>query len=106
MTNSLKIYVFSPFGKCNQVKRIHLDIDENDLEYTCPKCNEKYSYYDRWFGYEPNGKTIMCNPTCYPTVYDQCEKCEHEGVLFTMTDIQEDHIIVEDGEFNLTLIKQ
>lgn len=104
MKEPLKIYVHSPFGKCTEVKRIYLDVSENDLEFTCPKCNEKYSYYDRWFDGEPNGKTIMCNPLQYSIVYTGCDKCEHEGVLFTMTDIEEDHIIVEDGEFNLTVI--
>lgn len=106
MKKSLKIYVYSPLGKCNQVKRIHLDIEKNDLEYSCPKCNEKYSYYEQWFGSEPNGKTIMCNPNRFPKVLHQCEKCEYEGELFTMTDIEEDHIIVKDGEFNLSVIKE
>ena len=41
MKKPFKIYTHSPFGNCNEVKKIHLDVQKNDIEYTCPKMLRK-----------------------------------------------------------------
>lgn len=105
MKKPFKIYTHSPFGNCNEVNKIHLDVQKNDIEYTCPKCSEKHSYFENWFNHEPNGKSIMDNPLRYPIVKEECKQCSHLGVLFTMIDIKEDYIVVEDGDFQLETIK-
>lgn len=101
----MKIHVLSPLGDCREVKRIHLNKRKNDLLYSCPKCKEEYSYIDKWFHLEPYGKSIMCDPQRYPIVDLECSNCCFVGVFFTLKELEEDHIIVEDGDFNLVVKK-
>lgn len=105
MKEKLKIYVHSPYGCCKEAKKLHLNDSINDVVYTCPSCGEEHSYKSQWFGIEPHGKTIMCRPKAYPVVDTECSKCHFIGTFFIMKELHDDHIIVEDGDFNLKIVK-